>query len=149
MKNNSLYEFADRILEIMRSFAHGIDKKNNNDLCKGTITFPQFIILDLLFRKNNSKMTDIAKLMNITTAAVTGMIDRLEKLLYVERIHDIKDRRIINIKLTKKGFKIVSNIHSQRRNTIISMFEKISEPERKEYLRILTKVQNTMLEKNL
>ena len=61
MSEISLAEFADKIVEIMRTFAHGFGKKNSNELCKGKITMPQFIILDFLSTKNDANMSDIAK----------------------------------------------------------------------------------------
>jgi len=42
----------------------------------------------------------LADLTGLTTGAVTGIIDRLEKAGYVRRVNDPRDRRITIIKPT-------------------------------------------------
>lgn len=46
--------------------------------------------------------------MGHSTAATTGMIDKLEKMGLVERIYATKDRRKIMIQITTKGIKFVT-----------------------------------------
>ena len=145
MRDKSLSDFADKIMETMRMFARGFGKKHNNELCRGKITMPQFIILDFLSTRHDAMMTDVAKYLEISTAAVTGMMDRLQKSGYLGRVHDVKDRRIVRLKLTSKGKKLVVKIHEERRQMIITMFSKISQPERDEYLRILTKIKDAII----
>jgi len=45
-------------------------------------------------------MTDIAKKMGHSTAAATGLVDRLEKLGFVERMHSAEDRRKVFVRIT-------------------------------------------------
>ena len=54
-------------------------------------------------------MSDIAKKMGHSTAAATGLVDRLEKLSYVERAHAAEDRRKIMVSITSKGLDLVSS----------------------------------------
>jgi DNA-binding MarR family transcriptional regulator len=145
MRDNSLSEFADKILSVLRVFTRGFGKKHTNELCQGKITMPQFIILDFISTQHDVMMTDVAKHLEISTAAVTGMMDRLQKSGYLGRVHDVKDRRIVRLKLTSKGKKLVVKIHEERRQMIITMFSKISQSERDEYLRILTKIKDAIV----
>ena len=52
-------------------------------------------------------MTDIAKKMGHSTAAATGLVDRMEKLGYVGRLHAQDDRRKVLVFITKKGQDII------------------------------------------
>ena len=53
--------------------------------------------------KNAPRMTDIAEWCQVSTAAATGLIDRMEKAGQVKRLHVAHDRRSIFLCLTKDG----------------------------------------------
>ncbi|MBN2144685.1 MAG: MarR family transcriptional regulator [Candidatus Aureabacteria bacterium] len=148
MPDHSLSDFADKIVEAMRALTRGFGKKHSNELCRGKITMPQFIILDFLSSRSGAKMRDVATFLEISTAAVTGIVDRLQKSGYLDRLPDSRDRRIIHLKLSRKGNALVEKIHKERRQMLISMFSRISQSEREEYLRILTKIKNAILGNN-
>jgi DNA-binding MarR family transcriptional regulator len=48
--------------------------------------------------------------MGHSTAAATGLVDRLEKLGYVERIHAADDRRKVMVQITDQGLELVQKI---------------------------------------
>jgi DNA-binding MarR family transcriptional regulator len=52
----------------------------------------------------------ISKLLLVTTSNMTRMIDKLEKDGYVERVHQVGDRRVNLIKITKKGSDLLDAI---------------------------------------
>jgi len=57
--------------------------------------------LDLIYRCGPRPAGRRAELTGLTTGAVTGIIDRLEKAGYVRRVNDPKDRRITIIEPTR------------------------------------------------
>lgn len=141
-----LSEFADRLNEIIPVIMKEFSQRQANELFKGAITLPQFVILNFLGRQGRSKMTDIAHFMNVTTAAMTGVVSRLVKSGYVRRTYDSRDRRIIFIKLTPKGTGLVKRVDCQRRQMIIDIFGRISGEERENYLNILTHIRDILTE---
>jgi DNA-binding MarR family transcriptional regulator len=58
-------------------------------------------------------MSDIAKKMGHSTAAATGLVDRLEKLGYVERVHAAEDRRKIMVRITQRGVELVAHMRKE------------------------------------
>jgi len=142
-------EFADRINEIIPIMMREFVKRQGNELIKGKITLPQFLILEFLHRESVSTMSQIAHFMDVSTAAITGFIDRLVRDRYVVRTYEPQDRRIILAKLTSRGNELVRKINQQRRQMVISTFGKISETDRKEYLRILTQIKDKLTKENL
>jgi DNA-binding MarR family transcriptional regulator len=140
----SLYEFADELNKIMPTIIKEFARRHANELYKGKITLPQFFILNYLHENGESKMTDLAHFVKVTSAAMTGVIDRLVKYKYVLRVSDPKDRRIIKIKLTVKGEEFIKKINQQRRSMVINIFGKISVAERDEYLKILTRIRDIL-----
>jgi DNA-binding MarR family transcriptional regulator len=139
-----IYEFADRMNEIMPIIMREFARRQADELYKGKITLPQLLILDFLNNQSESNMTDLAHFMRVSTAAMTGIIDRLVKYGYVLRSADSDDRRIIRIKLTPGGQELLKKINQQRRQMIIKIFDKLSEGDRKDYLRILMQIKDIL-----
>jgi len=144
MQGLTATEFADRLNEIMPVIFQEFSRRQANELFKGKITLPQFLILDFLYRKGASKMNQLAKLTHVCPAAMTGIVDRLVRDGYVTRKDEPQDRRIIKVKLTTPGHELVRKITEQKRNMVVHIFGKISVHDRKEYLRILSKIKDIL-----
>jgi len=144
MAQLSISEFADKINEITPQVVREISKKEENDLFTGKVTIQQMLILDYLNNIPQAKMTDLAIVMNVTTPAMTGIVNRLVKSGYVLRIFDENDRRIINIKVTTKGHELVRRIKEGKRKMIIRIFGKLAEKDRQDYLRVLLRISNIL-----
>src|SRR5688572_5180025 len=92
-------KLADFILFSQREFLLNLSRELNRD----SISFAQFFLLSYLASSKELTMTDIARKMGHSTAAATGLVDRLEKLGYMERTHAIDDRRKVMVRVTTKG----------------------------------------------
>ena len=147
MSGNSLSDFAERLLEIMPVLMKASLKGIPQGFYKTKITMPQFIVLDILHRSGELKMTDLSHLLNVTTAAVTGLIDRLSKEGFVTRRHSEKDRRIIKVKITARGAKMVGDMNEKRKRATMEIFGIISPEERDEYLKILMHIRDHLIER--
>jgi len=141
MPHVALSEFADKICEIMPVISREFMKEKPGEFCRSGVTMPQFIVLDFLERNGESKMSDIAGFINTSTASATGLIDRLVREKYVVRTADIKDRRIIKVRLTAKGGKIAKSVIENKKKTVMKLFSMISESDRERYLQILLNIQ--------
>jgi DNA-binding MarR family transcriptional regulator len=100
---------ADFVLFTQRSCILNLSKELN----RGNLSYPQFFLLTYLSSEEYLTMTDISKKMGHSTAAATGLVDRIEKLGYVERIHASEDRRKIMVRITSKGVEIVSHMRKE------------------------------------
>lgn len=147
MSKLSLVEFSEKINEIMPLIIREFVKRQGNELYKGKITLPQFVILDFLLNRQTANMTEIASFMGVSTAAITGIVDRLVKYGYVIRVPDLQDRRIIKIMLTAEGSTLTKKINQQRRKAVMEIFGRVSESDRSEYLRILSHVHDILARK--
>lgn len=74
-------------------------------------------------------MSDIAKKMGHSTAAATGLVDRLEKLVYVERVHAAEDRRKIMVRITQKGIELVSKMRKEIATDLAGILAGMDEDE--------------------
>jgi MarR family transcriptional regulator, organic hydroperoxide resistance regulator len=139
-------EFADKLNRLIPSILREFLKRNTNELSKGKITLHQFLVLCFLEEKGESRMTDLARFFRVSTAAATGIVNRLVKCSYLTRVFDPGDRRIIKVRLTAKGCAIVEKINRQRRDMVVSVFGRLTEAERQEYLKILTRIHDMLTE---
>jgi DNA-binding MarR family transcriptional regulator len=80
----------------------------------------------------------------VTTAAATGLVDRLVKAGYVQRVYDPSDRRIIKVKLTSKGADLVKKIMVNKVARVKDVFGKLSAGDREDYLRVLTRIKEVL-----
>lgn len=97
---------ADFIMFTQRSFLLDLSEELN----KGSISYAQFFLLGYLAKEDFLTMTDISKKMGHSTAAATGLVDRLEKLGYVQRLHAAEDRRKVMVQITRKGLDLVTRL---------------------------------------
>ncbi|MDD5565490.1 MAG: MarR family transcriptional regulator [Candidatus Omnitrophica bacterium] len=141
----ALSEFADRLSSVFPVMAREFARHYMGDFYSEKITLPQFLVLEFLFLNGESKMKDLAHAMHVSTAGMTGIVDRIVRDGYVVRVFDPEDRRIIKIKLTPQGTGLVKRINAQRRKMVMDLFSKISEAERENYLRIVTKIKDELL----
>jgi DNA-binding MarR family transcriptional regulator len=146
MPKLSLIEFADKLNDILPAMLQGFARQQANELYKGKITLPQFLILESLNRAGESKMSVLAHSLHVTTAAMTGIVDRLVRDGYCLRQDDPEDRRIVKVKLSSGGRELVKKINAQRRQMILGIFSRISEDDRVDYLRILTQIKEILVQ---
>lgn len=72
-------------------------------LVKLGITYPQYLVLMLLWEKNGQLVNDIAKKLLLNTNTITPLIKRLEKMSLLEKKRSSNDVRKIHVFLTHKG----------------------------------------------
>ncbi len=84
------------------------------ELTKGKVSFPQFFLLAYLAEEECLSMSNIAKMMGHSTAAATGMVDKLQELGHLKRYTAAADRRKIMVRITDQGRELVN----QMRNNI-------------------------------
>lgn len=112
-------KLADFILFSQREFLLNLSKELNRD----NISFAQFFLLGYLASSREMTMTDIARKMGHSTAAATGLVDRLEKLGYMERTHAIDDRRKVMVRITSSGMKLVGRLRQELQGQIATAME--------------------------
>jgi DNA-binding MarR family transcriptional regulator len=116
---------ADFVLFTQRSCILNL----STELNKGSVSFPQFFLLTYLSSEEYLTMSDIAKKMGHSTAAATGLVDRLEKLCYVERVHAAEDRRKIMVRITSKGIDLVSKMRKEIATDLAGILAGMDEDE--------------------
>lgn len=94
--------------------------------------------LDLLIQEGAMTAGRLAELSGLTTGAVTGIIDRLEKHGLVKRENDPHDRRkVLVIPMVDKAMEKTGAIFASLHSDIITFYDKFSDDELEVILRFL------------
>ncbi len=76
------------------------------------ITYPQYLVLMILWENNALPVNDIAKTLILNTNTITPLLQRMEKQGLVLREKSMDDERKVIVKLTEKGEKLKTKASS-------------------------------------
>ncbi|RAS71560.1 MarR family winged helix-turn-helix transcriptional regulator [Priestia endophytica] len=104
MSNNENYmKFEDHLCFTLYAGSRTILRLYRPHLEKLNLTYPQYLVLLVLWEKKQSTVKEIGKLLDLDSGTLTPMLKRMEAANLVERRRDEKDERIVTVKLTEKG----------------------------------------------
>jgi len=101
----------------------------SDPLFSSHLTLSQLKILMLLSRHGNVSGGELAALLGIGLAALSGMIDRLVLQDLVTRTEDPHDRRVRRIGLTKTGSELIASIFNAGAEKMRSLLSRLSADE--------------------
>lgn len=133
-------KLADFIMFTQRSFLLNLSRELN----KGSVSYAQFFLLGYLASEQHLTMTDIAKKMGHSTAAATGLVDRLEKLGYVVRLHASDDRRKVMVQITEKGGELVNRMREDIVSGLVDLMVDLDDGEQDALLKTYGKISTVV-----
>jgi len=75
------------------------------------ITYPQYIVLMVLWETDNISMSFLADKLRLQSNTLTPLLKRMQEQGLVERIRSEKDERSIIVSLAKKGIDLKQQAH--------------------------------------
>lgn len=72
-------------------------------LDKLDITYPQYLVLLVLWKENDKSVSEISKLLFLESNTITPLLKRMEVKGLIKRVRSEKDERKVIISLTQKG----------------------------------------------
>lgn len=67
------------------------------------ITYPQYLVLMILWENDNMPVNEIARKLILNTNTVTPLLKRMEQLAIINRVRSKEDERKVIVQLTDKG----------------------------------------------
>lgn len=131
------------ILEVSNMFRLLIKKASqdwNRGACKMNLTFPQFQILYSLNHRGSLKVSELADTLNLTSAAITGLTDKLCSQNYVERERATDDRRVVYVTITKEGVYAIDAVKETYREMNERLFDQLSKEDIQHLRRIFAQM---------
>jgi DNA-binding MarR family transcriptional regulator len=111
------------------------------------ISGSQAIILETLERNGPQKVSDLAEVLDITSGAVTFLCDKLIAAGYAERYRSEDDRRVVFMKITEEGLKLLPILKQQRNSIIKTFFGGLSDQDIDHLIKVFNQVLHN-IEKN-
>lgn len=93
------------------------------------LTLSQFKILMLLARHGNVSGGELAGMLGVGLAALSGMVDRLVQQDLVARTEDLHDRRVRRIGLSRKGAELIGSIVNAGEAKMRALLSRLSDSE--------------------
>lgn len=112
----------------------------------GELTHSEFMIMNLIHCNSKEDVADgvqistLANLLMISNPAVSQMINIIEDKGYVERITTKTDRRIVKVRLTDSGKKLLEEALQSALKIAREIFEKMGEEDTNILLKLLDKL---------
>lgn len=107
---NSISEEANKLADFILFTQRSCILNLSSELNEGKVSYPQFFLLTYLASEDFLSMSSIAQKMGHSTAAATGMVDKLQEMGYLKRMSAAKDRRKIMVTITKEGRELVDRM---------------------------------------
>jgi MarR family 2-MHQ and catechol resistance regulon transcriptional repressor len=134
---------ADRALTLWVKLARAFSvfsKASDEDIARYGLTQAQFGVLECLGHLGPMTLGELCKKKLVSGGNMTVVVDNLEKMGLVERVHSEQDRRAIVVRLTTKGKKTFRQIFPQHARYITTLVSALSENEQNELARLLKKL---------
>src|SRR5580700_8069864 len=102
--------------------------------------------LDFLNLEGRVTAGRLAEVTGLTTGAITGVVDRLEKAGLVRRERDSEDRRKVFIATVPENVAKIGRLYAPMQRAVLKQWEAYSDAELKLLLRFANQSYQTMLE---
>lgn len=97
----------------------------------------QFYVLSALWDPEEIRFKDLARILDMDGATLTGILDRMEKRGFIERKKDPVDRRSVLVSLTHKSKEIRPQMIDIAQDLDQEFRDKVSDEEFSQLLKIL------------
>nr|WP_245985173.1 MarR family transcriptional regulator [Oceanobacillus bengalensis] len=119
-------------------YISGMIKQNGRKILNNyPITSPQFVALQWLLEEGDLTIGELSNKISLAFSTTTDLVDRMEKNQLVERVRDIKDRRVVRIHLLEKGKIIIHEVIEKRQAFLGDVLDDISDEDMEHLNRLL------------
>jgi len=129
-KNMKRQDSTEKIGLLLQKIIKTLHTQGKKALMEEKLTFPQYYALSLLDKNKQYKMSTLKRELSITGAGATGIADQLIKKGLAKRERSNEDRRIVNIRITDKGKKLLESVLCRRKDFLASILKKVSTEKR-------------------
>ncbi|MBF0546978.1 MAG: MarR family transcriptional regulator [Candidatus Riflebacteria bacterium] len=132
------------IIHTFFSCFHGIGRKIRPLFEAHGLTGPQYGAMKILQANGAMSPSELSNFLTVTPGNITGIIDRLRKLKFVERRRSSSDRRVLKIALTTEGKKKLEELIPIWESAIEDIFREVPIERQKEFHRTLKEIQESL-----
>ncbi len=89
------------------------------------VSMAQLNILYILRRSDEMPMSRLAEVLNVSLSNATGLIDRMEERGFIERTRVLADRRIVMVRLTPEGVRLLEEQDAMSEDLMRRVLDKL------------------------
>jgi DNA-binding MarR family transcriptional regulator len=112
----------------------------------GSLSIVHLSLLSVLEARGAQPMGVLADELDVSVASATGIVDRMEKRGLVERQHVAEDRRVVLVRPTERGLKLVRMVGDHRRARFAMAMRRLDETQLTALLSVLRTVRAAIAE---
>lgn len=109
MKDGNQLKLSSQICFPMYSVSRLITKLYKPYLDELGITYPQYLVLLVLWENDNQSVNDISKKLLLNSNTISPLLKRMEKLKLIQRTRSSEDERSVLVELTDRGSEMKNN----------------------------------------
>jgi len=95
----------------------------------GALSLIHLNVLTVLEVDGPLSMSKLAESLDVSVASATGIVDRMEQRGFVERRHDLADRRVVVVHPAAGGDKVFQDMDEHRRAALGRLLTRLSDAE--------------------
>ncbi|MBE0365756.1 hypothetical protein PULV_b0409 [Pseudoalteromonas ulvae UL12] len=134
----------EELLVSIRQVIRAIDLYSKKLSKETGLTSPQLLVLQAIAEQDGVMVKQIAERINLSSATITSILDRLEARDFVLRERSTTDKRKVGISLTEKGIEIIKDSPKPLQEHFIARFEAMEEWEQSQMLATMQRMVSMM-----
>ncbi len=123
-RHNAIDSLIGSTMEIARAMRHRVFCNTKDGLHPG-----QLHAMFVVGEHPGMTMKELAGMLHITSPSATSLINRIVQLGLVQRRHDARNRKLVRLKLSRKGSELLKSNHEERNKTLRILFGIITPEE--------------------
>lgn len=120
---------VDRIVEAIIYLYTEARRLTKEQAARHGLTGPQLSVAKILEDIGDLSLSELSERINAQNSTVTGIVDRMEREGLVERKRSQDDRRVVHIRLTKKGIELSRSMKFEPFEIFRNAFETALTPQ--------------------
>ena len=113
------------IVQNLRRIIRAVDLHSRKLTSMYGVTGPQLVCLVTLCGTGPVTSAELSRKVFVSASTITGIIDRLERLGYVERQRDLADRRRVLLQPTTAGYTLAKHAPSPMQDQLVEGLRKL------------------------
>ncbi|MDF2593282.1 MAG: ohrR [Clostridia bacterium] len=103
MDNDDILKLENQLCFSVYAASRAITKIYRPFLDKLGITYPQYLVMLILWEDETITLKDLCKKLYLDSGTLTPLLKRLESMELIKRVRSMEDERILCVSLAEKG----------------------------------------------
>ncbi len=123
-RSDSIDILIGSTMDIARAMRHRVFSNTSDGLHPG-----QLHAMFIIGEHPGMTMKELAGMLHITSPSATSLVNRVVQMGLVQRKHDTKNRKLVRLRLSKKGAELLKRKHDERNKTLRELFTVLTQAE--------------------